>query len=447
MSSCDLVNLVARGAVWVGLYALLVLAPLGVALAGRPPDERPFLVDLSVALGFVGLAVMGLQFALVARFSSVAAPFGQDALLLFHRQVGFVALVMILAHPALLFVSDADYLELLKLWDAPWRARFAVTATVLLLVLVGLSVWRRRLRLSYEWWQLTHGVLAVAVVAFAVAHVWLVGYYVDGPVARGLWVTYMVLLVGLLAWVRVVRPAMRLRRPWEVVRVEPALGRSNTLVLRPVGHDGFTFLPGQFAWLVVGGSPFRLTQHPFSMSSAADVPPGGEVAFTIKERGDFTSTIASLAPGTRVYVDGPHGVFSSDLEQGSGYLLLAGGVGITPAYSMAATLAARADPRPVWLVYANRGWDDVTFRDELASLAEVHPNLRVVHVLEQPPDEWTGETGRISAEILERHLPADRRWLQAFVCGPGPMMDAMEDLLPTLGLRPEHIHTERFDMV
>jgi predicted ferric reductase len=440
-------SLAARGAVWIGMYLLLALAPLGIALAGRPPGERPFLVDFSVALGFVGLAVMGMQFALVARFRTVAAPFGQDALVLFHRQIGFVSLAMILAHPILLFVSNTDYLDLLRVWEAPWRARFAVAATVLLLVLIGLSVWRKQLRLSYEWWQLTHGVLAVAVVALAVAHVWLVGYYVDGPVKRGLWVVYSGLLVGLLGWVRVVRPALRLRTPWEVVRVDPEPGRSNTLVLRPVGHPGFSFQPGQFAWLVVGGSPFRLTQHPFSFSSPADVPEGGEIAFTIKARGDFTNQISSLAPGTRVYVDGPHGVFSSDREQGAGYVLLAGGVGITPVYSMVATLTARGDVRPVWLFYANRGWDDVTFRDELADLAARHPNLLVVHVLEEPPEGWAGESGRISAEILERHLPADRRWLQCFVCGPGPMMDAMEDLLPRVGIAPEHIHTERFDMV
>ena len=75
-------------------------------------------------------------------------------------------------------------------------------------------------------------------------------------------------------------------------------------------------------------------------------------------------------------------------------------------------------------------------------------NLKVVYVVEEPPPEWDGERGRISADLLRRHLPPKqyRRW-QYFVCGPARMMDAMEELLPTLGVPPDRIHTERFDMV
>jgi ferredoxin-NADP reductase len=75
-------------------------------------------------------------------------------------------------------------------------------------------------------------------------------------------------------------------------------------------------------------------------------------------------------------------------------------------------------------------------------------NLKVVFVVEEPPPAWNGETGRISADLLRRYLPPKqyRRW-QYFVCGPARMMDAMEALLPGLGVPAERIHTERFDMV
>ena len=56
---------------------------------------------ISVALGFVGLTLMGLEFALVARFRPVAAPFGSDALVQFHRQIGLVGLAFALVHVAL----------------------------------------------------------------------------------------------------------------------------------------------------------------------------------------------------------------------------------------------------------------------------------------------------------------------------------------------------------
>jgi predicted ferric reductase len=164
-----------NGLVWVLLYLFFCLAPLVLAVGQNRPPGRSFLVEFSVALGFVGLSILALQFALIARFKAVAAPFGIDALLQYHVQITFVALAFVLAHPALLFVADSKYLPLLNLLTAPWRARFAFASVIALTVLVGLSVWRRRLRLSYELWQATHGILAVLVALFALLHASLVG--------------------------------------------------------------------------------------------------------------------------------------------------------------------------------------------------------------------------------------------------------------------------------
>ncbi|MDQ6771540.1 MAG: ferric reductase-like transmembrane domain-containing protein [Candidatus Dormibacteraeota bacterium] len=434
---------------WLTAYTFLALAPLVIALFGVDRPARAFLIEFSVALGFVGLSMMGLQFALVARFKTVAAPFGIDFLNKFHREVSFVALAFILAHPILLFVQDsAKYLPLLNVVTAPWRARFGVSSVLLLIVLIGTSIWRRQLRLSYEVWQLTHGILAVAIVLFALLHIHLVGFYTQGVARRLLFDLYGASLIMLLVWVRVIAPALRLRRPWRVVRVQPQRGASSTVVFEPVGHEGFDFQPGQFVWLSARRSPFNLTYHPISFSSEGDVEPGGEIAITVKERGDWTREIPTIKPGARLFVDGPHGVFSMDLEQAMGYGFIAGGVGITPMYSMVSTMLKRGDVRPVYLFYANGDWEHVTFREELAELAKAMPNLHVIHVLGRPPDGWDGESGRITAELLQRHLPAHQyRRYQYFICGPGPMMDAMEAALSEIGVPHANIDTERFDMV
>jgi ferredoxin-NADP reductase len=71
----------------------------------------------------------------------------------------------------------------------------------------------------------------------------------------------------------------------------------------------------------------------------------------------------------------------------------------------------------------------------------------VIPVLEQPPDGWTGEAGRIDEALLRRHLPRDHRRFQYFVCGPAPLMDAMDEVLPALGIPAARIHSERFDLV
>jgi predicted ferric reductase len=435
------------GVVWVFLYLFFCLLPLVLTIGQPNPAGRPFLIEFSVALGFVGLSILALQFALIARFKVVAAPFGIDALLRYHRQISYVALAFVVAHPVLLFMADRKYWPLLKVWSAPWRARFAFTSVVLLAVLIVLSVWRKKLRISYEWWQASHGIIAVLVVLFALLHASLVGYYVTGIVRHVVYDGSIGALIVLLAWIRIISPTIRLRHPWRVVDVTVEAGNSATLVIEPVGHAGFRFDPGQFAWITIDRSPFSITQHPFSFSSMADPAPGGSVAMTIKAAGDFSSTIPSVAPGARVYVDGPHGVFSMDRRQAAGYVFIAGGIGVTPLYSMLLTMREREDVRPVTLFYANAVEDDIVFRAELTALDDSMPNLEVIYVLDRPPDGWHGESGRITPQVLERHLPSQFRRYEYLICGPEVMMDAMEEALIAVGVPFRQVSTERLDMV
>jgi predicted ferric reductase len=75
--------LAVRAVFSVMAYLVAVIAPLVFAAIGASRPYHGFWTNFSVALGFVGLAMMGLEFALVARFEAMAAPFGQDALLQF----------------------------------------------------------------------------------------------------------------------------------------------------------------------------------------------------------------------------------------------------------------------------------------------------------------------------------------------------------------------------
>jgi len=434
------VKLVWRAVVWVLAYLGVVVAPLVFAVIGSSQPDHGFWTNFSVALGFTGLAMMGLEFALVARFDAVAAPFGQDALLQFHREIGYIGLGFILIH----FVISAKWNELTlsQALSAPLLVWFGMAALFALVVLVATSLWRKVLRLSYEAWHVIHSVLAVVLIVGALGHVFFVDEYVSSLWKQILWGLMSAAFVALLVWVRVLKPRLALSRPWRVAHVTPERGETTTVALTPPAGFDFRFQPGQFAWFAFGRSPFSLTQHPFSFSSSAERS-GVEVA--IKALGDFTSTVGALEPGTTVYVDGPHGVFSIDQDEGPGFGLLAGGVGIAGLISTVRTMADRHDVRPVVLFYANRDWDGVAFREQLDEL-KASLDLTVVHVIEQAPDDWAGETGYITAEVLARHLPDGYRRFQYFICGPEPMMDAAEAALIELDVPPERVHTERFDM-
>jgi ferredoxin-NADP reductase len=289
--------------------------------------------------------------------------------------------------------------------------------------------------------------LAPAVLIAALLHIFMVNGFTARLPMKALWIIYALGFLGITVYHRIYMPLRIWRRPWVVVRDVPELGDARTLVLKPVGHNGLVFEPGQFAWLKVGKTSFHSEEHPISFSSSAENPSQGEVSFTIKALGDWSSNIASKTQsGTRFWLDGPYGVFSPDREQGPGYVLIGGGIGITPLYSMCLTQADRGDVRPVLLFYGGRDLEELTFHSELDQLTR-RMNLKCIYVLKRASAAWQGETGYIDANLLRRYLPQQYKRFQYFVCGPLSMMDGLERELPAMGITPENIHTERFGEV
>ncbi len=442
-------NRIFQGIFWVLVYLFLTLLPVLVMFLPPRPPGREFIREFSVALGFVGLAMMALQFALTARFKTIKAPYGADVVYHFHRQISILAFVLILVHPILLFIPQIHPVSILNIFspDTPWRARFAVTSLLALSGLIVMALWRKPLKIEYTRWRIWHGMLATAAVAFAMLHVLGVNWYINEPWKRLLWAGYSIFFVGLLFYTRVWKPWQLLRTPYRVREVKAERGGSWSLVLEPDGHAGLQFHPGQFAWITAFNSPFKDAEHPFSFSSAP--ASDGSVRFTIKELGDFTQRIKELKPGDKVYVDGPYGAFSIDRHpDAKEFVFIAGGVGITPMVSMLHTLAQRNDQRPLLLIYGGRDLESLTLIEEIEELKN-RLNLRVVYVLEKPPAGWEGETGYITRKVLERWLPPERRKdrTEIFVCGPLPMMNSVEDSLTKMGFFSGDVHSERFDLV
>lgn len=169
--------------------------------------------------------------------------------------------------------------------------------------------------------------------------------------------------------------------------------------------------------------------------------------FSIKALGDFTNTIKDVKPGTKAFLDGPYGVFTTERYWDSaGFVLIAGGIGITPMMSMLITACDRKDDRPFLLIYASRSWEDITFRKELDALKD-QVDLTIIHVLRKPPEDWSGETGYVDKELLERYIPIHRGTRQYFICAAPKMMDQVEAALHDLGVPVTNVHMEHFNLV
>ncbi|MCC5785609.1 MAG: ferric reductase-like transmembrane domain-containing protein [Phycisphaerales bacterium] len=475
-------------AFWIGLYLFFVLLPLVLSQLGPVPAPRGFVVELGVALGFVGLSMMGAQFALTARFPKIAGSLGQDTMLQFHAQAGVVAFLFVLAHPILLIAANPGYLSFFDPRVNAPRA-FALSAGIgSLLLVVILPLFRRRLGMAYEWWRFTHGLLAAFVVLVGTAHVILVGReggYTSVLWKQAIWVGFGVLAIALLLRMRILTPWLTTKRPYTVIENRAETEDTRTLVLEADGHKGEAFKPGQFAWLTIGKSPWTLEQHPFSYSSSAHDPK--HPAFTIKALGDFTEGIDKIEPGTTALLEGPHGAFHPENDPTPNLAFIVGGIGVTPAMSMLRTFlsespafagefeppasageaesratAGESEPRAkaresrpaqergLVMLYANKTPDHIVFKDELEQMRE-ELDLHLVHVLEDPGElaDTTAitEQGLITPELIERHAPPadDKSWTY-YICGPEPMMNAAERALLDRGVDPKRIRSERLNI-
>ncbi|MBM3523908.1 MAG: oxidoreductase, partial [Alphaproteobacteria bacterium] len=245
-----------------------------------------------------------------------------------------------------------------------------------------------------------------------------------------------------LAFVHVVTPLRQRRHGYRVASVRSIGLQIWELAIEPESGSAFQFDAGQFVWLTLNRSPFSITEHPFSISSApAD---GTRLSFVIKEVGDFTRGIGDTPLGAPAYLDGPHGNLTLRRRSGDSVVFLAGGVGVAPILSMLRQLAAERDQRPIKLVYANRCAEQILYRDELEQLASTL-QLTIAHVIAEPPQGWTGETGVIDDRLLERILaPVERDNSLFVVCGPGPMISAVTRSLRRVGVSRRRIVSERF---
>jgi predicted ferric reductase len=429
------------GMKWLFAYALLAALLLIIAWVGHAGAHRGVLIEWATALGVLGLSMLALQSLFTGRFRGVAPAFGMDNILQFHREIGLVATVVVLAHPVLSIIGDAQYLEFFDPRVNFMRAVALIFATLAILLLAATSLWREAFKLNYEKWRLLHGLLGLAILFIGVVHALQVSNYFDPLWKKVALIAFVGGCMYLVLHTRLVRPYRGKALPYRVQQVKEERGDAWTLVLAPEQGERMSFVPGQFVWITLGPTPYSLQQHPFTIASSTREP---TLAITAKALGDFTRSWASVKPGTTAFLEGPFGSFTP--VRGYDLFLIMGGIGITPAMSMLRTLCEEGDGRRAILLYANSEPKDITFQDELDRLAK-KMDLQVVHVLEELPKDWPGVEGRVDKKLIARYLPAEPTRCTYYICGPNALMDAAEEALRELGVPWDHIYTERFEIV
>lgn len=205
----------------------------------------------------------------------------------------------------------------------------------------------------------------------------------------------------------------------------------------------FTFEPGQFVAISV---PVEGKTVKRSYSIASSPCCHGWCDITVKHStGGVVSGYLhdNVKEGDLLDAAGPWGRFTFRGQEAPSVVFVAGGVGITPLMSSIRYLTDQSWPGRIDLLYACSSANNIIFREELEYLRR-HPNLHVTFVLskEESPS-WTGPRGHITKELLQELVP-DLTSRRIHLCGPPPMMSALQEQLAALGVAAKQIHTELF---
>ena len=346
----------------------------------------------------------------------------------FMTQVANVALVVFIGISALALVFMADLL-----------VRYLQIVATLRKVLEKNQLFRYQMQLLLHNLSIFGGILIFV-------HVLMTSTARMSLLVTGIYIAYFAIGMGSYLWHKVLRPAIQKKNGFRVQEVIRESGSMWTLVLKSSRKKPFRYKAGQFGFIRVFSPFVKPEEHPFSFSSHPENPE--ILSITIKELGDYTRTINQIRPGDRVAVDGPYGTFTPASHSHEKWVLIAGGVGITPMLSILRSMNSTDPNRTVMLLWGINQASEIIRNEEFQEMQKNMPNLKIIPVAFRD-DAWQGERGAIDTERIQRLVQLhgfDQPETGYYICGPGIMLNKVLESLNTLRIRSRHVHYERFSL-
>jgi propane monooxygenase reductase component len=206
----------------------------------------------------------------------------------------------------------------------------------------------------------------------------------------------------------------------------------------------FKFWAGQYVDITV---PRSGLVRSFSMANA---PGGNQLDFIIKiyPDGAFSSVLdKELKIDDPLDIKGPYGICFRHENRSGQLILVGGGSGMAPLWSILNDVAHTGEQHQLTFFYGARTKRDLFYLDRIEAIGKTLRDFRFIPALSHEPagTDWEGETGFIH-EVVARHLRGvdldDET--EAYCCGPPPMIDATVPVLQISGVEPERIHIEKF---
>lgn len=219
----------------------------------------------------------------------------------------------------------------------------------------------------------------------------------------------------------------------------------HAIELKPRNGKVMKYNPGQFVFIRIKSEKLPFEAHPFSITSDHN-PNSDTIELMIKESGDFTDQLDKLEKGASATLEGPFGTLLDKETQVSNepMVLLGGGIGMTPMLSIARDEHRRGSQRHIDMVWALAYGQDRMLDEEMAAMQAQNPNFRFHYIFSDEEVEGY-DHGFVDANYLEK-IGANQAYDNGkfFICGPPPMMAAVENVLTDNQVADDQIHIEYF---
>jgi ferredoxin-NADP reductase len=234
-------------------------------------------------------------------------------------------------------------------------------------------------------------------------------------------------------------------RPIQLIRKEHvAEGTMQFYFSKP---EGFVYRAGQSIDITLIDPPETDAEGNTRSFSLTSAPHEEYLSIATRIRNTaFKQVLASLVMETAVSMVGPFGDMTLHNDSSKPAVFLAGGIGITPFYSIVKHATRDKLPHKIYLFYSNRRPEDTAFLTELKKLEGENPNFKLIATMtqgEKSKEKWEGEQGYITQGMLKKYVP-DITSSIGYLAGPPKMITAMRKLLNDSGLDDDYIRSEEF---
>ncbi len=395
---------------------------------------------ISRLAGLLATQLALVQLILIGRIKWVESVFGLDKLSRIHKWNGYLVLSLIILHVILVTKAYSvfngasyisQYVSFLIDYDDVFKAFLAY---LILLGTVGLSITIIRRKLKYEYWYYVHILNYITFVLF-VGHQLELGMSSQSSTFQLYWLATYIFTAGHISWFRFIKPILNFTKHEFTISKVQTEGPATSIFISGKNLNTFKRQAGQFMILRFIQKSFWYEAHPFSLSWGAD---NEQLRITAKNLGDYTAKMPLLKVGTKVLIDGPHGVFTSSKIKKEKVLMIAGGIGITPIRSLVEELAGTID---LTIIYSVKTQAEAILLSELKNIKSQRAfNLIEIYSAEKVAGSEFGMLDKVKLNSLVPDLK-DR---DVFLCGPPPMMNALKIAMQELGLPNKQLHWERF---